>query len=235
MMRLDKYLSLVTKYSRSELKKIIRSGRISVNGSNVNTPEFKVNEETDEIVLDGETLGYKKNVYYMLNKPAGLLTATMDKKKETVLDLFPPELKKRLFPVGRLDLDTEGLLILTDDGAFGHRMESPKHNVKKVYLAEATGELVGNYREMIEGGIEFQDFTAKPAEIEILKAEGNEYTVKLTISEGKFHQVKRMLHAVGIDVTYLKRVRIGTLDLDESLAPGEFRELTASDLEKLDQ
>ncbi len=232
MVRLDKFLSENTTASRSDVKKMITAGRVSVDGVIIKRPESKVSE-TSEVLLDGKKVTAVSGLYYMLNKPGDVITASRDKNKKTVLDLFPPEIGKHLFAVGRLDLDTEGLLILTDDGDLCHRLESPRHHVKKTYIAKATGELSKDYKTRIETGIEFKEFTSSPAEIEILSHAGDEYVISLTISEGKFHQVKRMLHAIGVTVTALKRVSVGSLKLDESLAAGEYRELTESEIGEL--
>jgi 16S rRNA pseudouridine516 synthase len=235
MMRLDKFLTTTTKYSRSEVKKIIGKGNVSVNGAVIKSIDFKVNEESDEVSCLGIPCCYKKNVYYMLNKPANYICANEDSKYPTVIELFPEEVRRKIFSVGRLDIDTEGLLIVTDDGDLSHRLTSPKKNVTKVYFAKVKGIAKPEYNDIFKAGIDFKEFTSKPAEYKIISVdEDNEASeVLMYVTEGKFHQVKRMLHHVGLEVNYLKRISIGNLLLDDSLAPGEFRELTSTELEMI--
>lgn len=232
MIRLDKYLTLTTKLSRSEAKKLLSSGRVSVDGVIVKKGDIKIAENA-EVVCDGERCIYKQKLYFMLNKPAGYVSATRDNLHKTVLDLFPEEYAKRIVPVGRLDIDTEGLLLLTDDGDFNHRLTSPNHDVPKVYYTETTGLLLEEHVQVFESGIELEDFTAKPARLEIIEDDtiNNTSKARITVSEGKFHQVKRMVKNVGCEVRYLKRVKIGRLMLDETLRLGEFRELTEEEIE----
>lgn len=226
--RLDKYISNCTAYSRSELKQMIRAGRVEVNGAAALKPELKLDLETAAVFLDGERLLYTEHVYYMLNKPAGLLSATDDGKQKTVIDLFPPELRKRgLFPVGRLDKDTTGLLLITDDGDFAHKLISPKSGIYKVYRAELDGRLNKDAQAAFESGITLADGTkCLPAKLEIL----SDTSCLVSVMEGKYHQVKRMIAACGATVTQLKRLSIGGLLLDEMLKEGEFRPLTEDEL-----
>ena len=192
-------------------------------------PELKVDPENDSITLDGKKLFYSQYAYYMLNKPAGVITATMDKKKETVLDLLDDK-RKDLFPVGRLDIDTEGLLLITNDGELCHRLLSPKHHVDKCYFAKNRSSNSGRCcQKKFEEGIDLGDFTSMPAKLEII----GDCEAKVIVQEGKFHQVKRMFEAVGVTVVYLKRLSMGSLKLDETLAPGESRALTQEELECL--
>ena len=232
MIRLDKYISENYPCARSEAKKIIVSGKVSVDGIVIKKPESKI-DEASEVVCLGKTLKLNKGLYYMLNKPAGYISAVRDDKQKTVTDLFPPEIAGKIFPVGRLDKDTEGLLLMTDDGDFCHRIESPKKGVVKTYYARTEGKISADARERFKSGIEFSDFTSKPAEIEILSEEGANCEVRVKVSEGKFHQVKKMLHAVGAEVVYLKRISVGGLALDEGLASGEYRELSEEEIKLL--
>lgn len=222
-MRLDKYLAQMGAGTRSELKKAIRAGRVTVNGVPVKDASAHVREE-DEICLGGQKIAYEQYVYYMMNKPAGVISATDDPRQRTVLDLIEGQQRKGLFPVGRLDKDTEGLLLITNDGELAHRLLSPKHHVDKVYFARLDGPVGMAERRLFGEGLKVDEtLTAMPADLQIL---GPQSEVKVTIREGKFHQVKRMFAAVGREVLYLKRLSMGPLTLDESLAPGAYRRLT---------
>ena len=228
LMRLDKFLSELGVASRKELRQIIKSGRVLVNGAAVNAPEYKLDPERDTVVLDGETLSYVKFRYFMLDKPPGVLSATEDRRQKTVLDLLPPELQAlELFPVGRLDKDTSGLLLLTNDGDFAHRVISPKSEVEKLYYAKVDGVPDESDAAAFAEGIVLGDGTkCLPAKLEPLG--GGECLV--TVMEGKYHQVKRMLAACGKPVTYLKRLSMGPLTLDDSLAAGAYRLLRAEEI-----
>ena len=229
-MRLDKFISDAAAYSRSEIRKLIRYRAVTVNGSVAQTADFQVSE-SDEVRLNGKIIRYRKYVYLMLNKPPGYLSATEDKHDPVVLDLVPEEWKHfQVFPVGRLDKDTEGLLLLTNDGRFDHALMSPKKKIMKRYYAELDRPAVPPDIETFRAGMTFPDFTAQPAVLEIT---GDPKKVYIEIAEGKFHQVKRMCHRIGKEVIYLKRVKIGTLALDESLNPGEMRELTPAEYQLL--
>ncbi len=226
MIRLDKFLSQMNIGTRSEVKNFIRKGKIMVNGVVCKNPDLKIDEETDRVCCEGSEIIYEKYVYYMLNKPAGVVSATTDKKDKTVLDLIDSP-KKDLFPVGRLDKDTEGLLLITNDGQLAHELLSPKKHVEKTYLAHVTGRLPDDAKDRFEAGLKVdEEFTAMPAKLEILDEndnnQGNVTRVLITIQEGKFHQVKRMVKAVGCEVVYLKRLQMGPLHLDESLKTGEY-------------
>ena len=247
MMRLDKYLAEMGEGTRQEVKAFIRKGRVMVNGVPVKKPEAKVEEGKDQVTLDGRKIPYQKYLYYMLNKPAGVITATTDSRERTVLDLLGEDRRKDLFPVGRLDKDTEGLLLITNDGPLAHRLLSPRKHVDKCYYAKVRGEVTGEDVEQFAQGLflaglgEEKEEKTMPARLEILKtapAAGKEdpgfvSEILLTIQQGKFHQVKRMFQAVGKEVLYLKRLSMGSLKLDPELAPGQYRELTKEEMERL--
>ncbi|NLX64669.1 MAG: 16S rRNA pseudouridine(516) synthase [Clostridiaceae bacterium] len=232
-LRLDKFLKDQGIAVRSEAKSLIKKGLVSVNDIIVKDPGIHVNTEEDIIKVRGVQIDYRQFVYYMLNKPKGVITATQDKKLKTVLDLFPEEIRRRgVFPVGRLDKDTEGLLLITNDGAFAHNLLSPKKGVKKLYEAVLDSYPGEEAIKKFEEGIYIGDnYTALPAKLEYISKDPVRALVE--IYEGKFHQVKRMFKAVGAAVVELKRLRMGDVWLDESLKPGEFRELTNEELLKL--
>ncbi len=222
-LRLDKYLANSRAGSRSEVKEYIRKGRVTVNGT-VCRDNSRYIEETDEVCLDGRRIVYKEHVYYMLNKPAGVVSATEDPVERTVIDLFPPELRKSLFPVGRLDKDSVGLLIITDDGEFAHRFTSPSGHVDKRYLIRTDQPLCVEDAKKFSEGITLADGTTlKSAKLEI--SENDPCQAEVTISEGKYHQIKRMIASCGKTVTYLKRLSMGDITLDPDLEEGEFKEL----------
>lgn len=224
MERLDKIISATGKKSRREVREMVRQGRVLVDGKPAPAADMKVDPQTAVILLDGEPPGYEKFTYVMLHKPAGVLTATEDRRQETVLDLLPPELRRRaLSPVGRLDKDTEGLLLLTNDGQLAHRLLSPKSHVDKVYYARVDGALEPGDIAAFAAGMTLGDgLECLPAGLEILSPT----EALVTLREGKFHQVKRMLAARGKPVLYLKRLSMGRLRLDPALAPGAWRMLT---------
>lgn len=235
--RLDKFLADMGKGTRSQIKEAIRKGRIRVNGEIVKKPENKVAVFQDVIELDGCPVFYVTMEYFMLNKPRGVVSATEDKTYRTVLDLIEEKNRKDLFPVGRLDIDTEGLLLITNDGDLSHKLLSPKKHVDKTYSARCRGMVpetaVGAFKEglLLPDGLK-----CLPASLEILgytTENGTETDIRLTIWEGKFHQVKRMMEAVGCPVLSLKRLTMGPLTLDEALKPGQYRPLTQKELELL--
>lgn len=228
MERLDKVISTQTSYSRKDIKRMARLGDILLNGEICKNSDIKINPEKDTVTVCGENISYKKYVYYMMNKPKGVLSASNDKNAVTVVDIIPDELKrKNLFPAGRLDKDTTGLLIITDDGEFAHRMLSPNKKVYKHYIATLDKELDSSVKEKFENGIVLPDGTVcQKAFFE--KLCDNKALVK--ICEGKFHQVKKMFLSCSYTVLELKRVRIGSLELDEALDMGEVRELTNNEL-----
>ncbi len=231
LMRLDKFMAHVGAASRREAREIIRSGRVSVDGAAVRNPERKFNPEKSAVVFDGRPLHWSRFHYYMMDKPAGVLTATEDARQKTVLDLLPPELRRMgLFPVGRLDRDTSGLLLLTDDGDFTHRVISPGGGVEKLYYARVDGPLTAEDARAFTEGLVLRDGTrCKSAELEIT----GPGECLVTVREGKYHQVKRMLASRGAPVTELRRLRIGALELDAALGPGGFRELEAWETEEI--
>lgn len=230
-MRLDKFLSDMGIASRKELRQIIKSGRVSVNGAAASAPEMKIDPAADEISMDGRRLLYRRFHYYMLDKPTGVLSVTEDRKQSTVLDLVTPEMRRMgLFPVGRLDKDTSGLLLLTDDGDFAHRVISPKSGVEKQYYARVDGSLDAEDVSAFALGLTLGDGTkCLPAKLELL----DEGSCLVTVMEGKYHQVRRMLASRGAPVLELRRLSIGALILDESLGPGGFRELDQTELDKV--
>lgn len=227
IIRLDKLLSDMGYCKRSEAGVLIRSGRLTVNGKK---PESKADTENDIIELDGERIFYKEFVYIMMNKPPGVVSSTEDPRERTVMDLLPERYAKRkLFPMGRLDKDTVGLLILTDDGVLAHNLLSPKKHVTKCYYAETDGFLTAEDIEKFRNGIDIGGYVCKPARLEILEA-GEISKCHVEITEGKFHQVKRMMESVGKTVAFLKRVEFGGLKLDEGLELSEYRELYEHEL-----
>ena len=222
-MRLDKFVSDSSAYSRREIKKLVRYRAVTVNGKVVVNADVQV-DEAAEVRINGKPILYRKYVYLMLNKPQGYLSATEDKHDPVVIDLVPEEYRHfQVFPVGRLDKDTEGLLLLTNDGRFDHALMSPKKKVMKRYYTELDAAALPEDVETFRAGMAFQDFTAQPAVLEITDDPKKVY---IEIAEGKFHQVKRMCQRIGKEVLYLKRTAIGPLKLDETLKPGELRELT---------
>lgn len=235
MMRIDKYLAEMGQGTRSEIKKLIRSGRVMVDGETVKKPELKIDETTQKVSLDGKQIGYAKKEYYMLHKPAGVISATKDDRDKTVLDLITDKKRNDLFPVGRLDKDTEGLLLITNDGELAHRLLSPAHHVDKQYYALVEGELPADAVSQMEQGVTLEDGTVtRPARLELLPEKEGEFTkTLLTIHEGKFHQVKRMFEALGCKVVFLKRLSMGNLVLDPELETGAYRPLTEGELTNL--
>lgn len=232
-LRLDKYLAEMNLGTRSEVKKLITKGQIQVNGTIVKKPEFKLDPIRDRVQYQDREITYVTYEYYMLNKPSGVISATEDKRDTTVIDLIESRQRKDLFPVGRLDKDTEGLLLITNDGALAHRLLSPKKHVDKTYYAKICGEVTKEDIEIFEKGVCIGDEKLTlPAKLVILKS-GAESEIELTIQEGRFHQVKRMFQAVGKEVVYLKRLSMGGLSLDPSLKPGEYRKLTKEEMEQL--
>lgn len=235
MMRLDKYLADMGVGTRQEVKKYIRQGRVKVDGRTAKGPEMKI-EGKQEVVFDNTTIEYEAYEYYMLNKPAGVVSATEDSRERTVVELIESRKRKDLFPVGRLDKDTEGLLLLTNDGKLAHRLLSPKKHVDKCYYAVIDGEVTeADARAFAEGiniGTPEEEEWTRPAKLEILESAVTS-RIRLVIQEGKYHQVKRMFHAVGKEVRFLKRERMGPLCLDNTLKPGEYRALTKEELEQL--
>ena len=233
-MRIDKFLSDMGAGTRTEIKKAIKAGRVSAGGVTVTDPGMHV--AGGEVVFCGRTYLYEPFVYYMLNKPAGVVTATEDRRQRTVLDLIDEPKRKDIFPVGRLDKDTEGLLLITNDGDLAHNLLSPKKHADKVYFVRLSGLVTGEDVTAFAAGLYVDEtLTALPAELVILStdAEKNTSECEITIREGKFHQVKRMFAAVGKEVTYLKRLSMGPLALDPALPVGAWRRLTAEEIRAL--
>ena len=232
MERIDKILSNLGYGTRKDLKNIVKNGMVQVNGITIKDSAMKVDPEKDKIVINGEEIFYREFIYLMMNKPAGVISATFDNNDETVIDLLEVEHQVfEPFPVGRLDKDTVGLLLLTNDGDLNHRLISPKWKVDKVYFAKINQKVTEEDIEKFKHGITLDDgYRCKEAILEIQKASEEGSEIVLTIQEGKFHQVKRMFEAVGKKVTYLKRIEFGTLPLDEDLEEGEYRELTEEEI-----
>ena len=232
--RLDKLLASTGRWSRSEVKRMVREGRVLADGRIAASAEEKYDADAVSLCVDGETVRLRQFVYVMLHKPAGVLSATEDGRGKTVLDLLPEEYRRRgLFPVGRLDKDTEGLILLTDDGLLAHELLSPKKHVDKLYYARVDGALDDGDRAAFESGMVLSDgLHCLSAGLEIVSC-GAVSEALVTLREGKFHQIKRMFAARGKPVLYLKRLAMGTLRLDESLASGAWRELTAEEEKKL--
>ncbi len=229
-MRLDKFLADMGYGTRKEAKGLLRRGAVTVNGCKVEDPGIHVRPEGDVVAVDGREVSYVRHRYYMLNKPAGVVSATEDSREKTVLELLPEKERKGLFPVGRLDKDTTGLLLLTDDGELAHRLLSPKKHVDKTYMVTLDGPVSDREVEMFAEGLPVdRDFTAMPAEL--LPLPDNKASV--TIHEGKYHQIKRMFEAVGRKVLRLRRISMGSLVLDETLAEGTYRRLDEEEEKRL--
>lgn len=228
-MRLDKFLAHAGIGTRKEVKEFIRKKRVSVNGVIQKKDDVKIDELKDEVCVDGEVIRYQQFVYYMLNKPQGVVSATVDSQYKTVLECFDCYLPDDVFPVGRLDIDTEGLLLISNDGQLAHRLLSLKYHVDKTYYVKCEKEITDDMVKGLSQTIELKEEVYQPGVVEVISKD----ELYLTIQEGKFHQVKRMLHHVGNEVVFLKRVSFGPLKLDESLLPGEYRELSEEEIERL--
>ena len=234
-MRLDKFLKETGVCSRSDVKKILKNGSLSVNGKIIKNADFKVDENNDEVIYNGNRIEYQKFIYVMLNKPAGYLSATEDKNQMTVLDLVSEYRHKELFPFGRLDKDSVGLLILSNDGKLAHDLLSPKKHVDKKYYLKVKGKLIDEDVESFKNGIALEDgYICKSAILEILNSDEISECYA-TISEGKFHQLKRMFKAIGKEVIYLKRISFGNIILDDNLKEGEYRILSDEEIFLLKQ
>lgn len=230
ILRLDKMLAHLGYGSRKDVKRIIRKGEVLVNGEVCKDDDFKVDSDIDEVVVFDESVSYSEFVYIMLNKPSGVVSATFDNFKQTVIDLVSEYEKQKIFPVGRLDIDTEGLLLITNDGMLCHNLLAPKSHVDKKYYVEFSGQFKQEYYEAFEKGITLDDgYVTLPGQIKLIDSNKAE----VIIHEGKFHQVKRMFLALNMEVTYLKRITFGSLVLDESLKLGEYRLLTEKEIEDL--
>lgn len=230
VMRLDKYLADMSFGTRKEVKLLIRQKRVQINGEIATSPEYKLNENSDKVVVDGKEVVYQKFIYYMLNKPAGYVSATRDDINPTVMELIDGRPGKNVFPMGRLDKDTEGLLILTNDGKLASSLLLPGHHVEKTYYVQVEGALDEDDVRSFQEGMDIGDEKpAKPAKLEIIKSDARSEAM-VVITEGRYHQVKRMFAKRRKPVLYLKRIAIGGLKLDDSLKPGEVRALTADEV-----
>lgn len=235
-MRLDKYLSECTGKTRSQVKTLVKKGLVTVDGVPAKSPDMKIDETSSAVTMDGKTLSYEKYVYYMLNKPEGYVSATNDNLHKTVIDLLSGENTRDLFPVGRLDIDTVGLLLITNDGALSHDLLSPAKHVAKTYEAILDGIVTDEDITMFKTGVDIgEEKLCKPATLKVVDIDENKghSRVYITITEGKFHQIKRMANAIGMDVLFLKRLSMGSLVLDPALSPGEYRRLTEDELNSL--
>lgn len=231
--RLDKYLADMGLGTRSQVKQFINKGQVSINGEICKDSGYKVNRSIHKVMYQGKEIGYEEYEYYMLNKPVGIVSATTDRDCKTVLDCLKDKKRKDLFPVGRLDKDTEGLLLITNDGALAHNLLSPKKHVEKTYYARIDGIVTEEMVKQFATGLDIgEESLTLPAKLKIIEA-GEISQIEVTIVEGKFHQVKRMFHAVGTEVIYLKRLSMGTLRLDDTLETGQYRPLTTQELDML--
>lgn len=233
-MRLDKFLAEVGLGSRKEVKQLIKKGQISVNQQIEKSDKKQVEPEKDQIAFQGEPLHYQEFYYYLLHKPAGVVSATEDSRDRTVMDLFAPvDYRSDLFPVGRLDKDTEGLLLITNDGQLAHELLSPKKHVEKEYFAKVAGVMTVEDQQRFVEGILLDGEKTLSAELLIDETTADSSKVRIILHEGKFHQVKRMVKACGKEVTYLKRIRMGDLELPSGLVKGNYRLLTAEEIASL--
>ncbi|WP_409226751.1 pseudouridine synthase [Gudongella sp. SC589] len=232
--RLDKVLANMGVGTRKEVKEMVKAGMVTVNGKVMKASDFKVDVEEDEIICGGKRIRYREFIYLQMNKPKDMVSSTDDPRESTVVELLDDFHRNfRPFPVGRLDKDTEGLLLITNDGKLAHDLLSPKKKVDKAYLARIEGRLTEEHVEEFGRGILLEDgYHTLPAELRIISS-GPVSTAEITIQEGKYHQVKRMVGALGMRVSYLKRIRMGPLHLDQSLEPGQYRELTEEEIRLL--
>lgn len=234
MERLDKFIASRGELSRREAQKRIKCGEVTLNGKVCISPEKKLDPDSDRVELNGQAVCAERHIYIMLNKPAGVVSATKDSREKTVIDILPPELKRGgLFPAGRLDKDTEGLLIITDDGDFAHKILSPKKHVEKKYIAKLDGRITADTVRRFEQGITFSDGTqCMPAKLEIDEKSGG-FTGTVTICEGKYHQVKKMFAVCGLKVVHLQRISVGNLYLDGKLPIGSAKKLSKLDIDAI--
>lgn len=233
--RIDKIISSQMNISRNDARSLIKGGSVSCDGSVVTDSAFKADAEKSEIAVNGKPLFYKEHIYIMMNKPEGVVSATNDPKTKTVIDIVPESMKrKNLFPAGRLDKDTVGFMLITDDGDFAHRILSPSKHIEKTYVAHLRDVLSGEGKAILENGAVLSDGTeCMDARVKIIDDDGKK--VEITIREGKYHQIKRMFASVGNEVVFLKRIAMGGLLLDDSLLPGECREISAKELEVIEK
>ena len=240
VMRLDKLLAMLGEGTRSEVRSAVRAGRVTVDGQAARDAGMQVDALTSRVCVDGRPLEYRQQRHVMLNKPQGVLTAARDPRQQTVMDLLPPLYRAMgCMPAGRLDKDTEGLLVITSDGQLAHQIISPRHEVGKVYLAHVDGPLGDADVKAFAAGLHIDDadgaFDARPAALEVLSSGETQSVARVRVTEGKYHQVKRMFAARGVQVTYLKRLQIGALLLDSALLPGQWREMTDAEIALLRQ
>ena len=235
MERIDKIIASQGQYSRSEVKKLVKDGRVTLDGKVIKSSDVKADPNLNDIAIDGKSIGYKKHLYIMLNKPQGVVSATEDTDHTTVIDLVPKSLKRDgLFPAGRLDGDTVGFVLITDDGDFAHKILSPKNHIMKTYHATLQRPVTQDDIDAFRNGIELKDGTLC-LEAQVRPIEGDEPMAEIKICEGKYHQVKRMFAALGNKVVFLKRVKMGDLPLDESLEEGQCREITPEELKLIEE
>lgn len=233
-MRLDKFLVENRIGSRSQVKEYIKKGMVQINDMPARKPEEKIDEHKDQISFQGKAIQYEKFCYIMLHKPAGVITATEDRNDQTVMDLLPAAYKKDCFPVGRLDKDTEGLLLVTNNGELAHQLLSPRKHVDKQYFIRTDGQITEEMVTKLESGIDIGDEKITlPAKVTLIASQKEGSELLLTITEGRYHQVKRMIQALGQKVVYLKRLSMGTLQLDQGLAKGDYRFLTEQEVQNL--
>lgn len=233
ILRLDKLLAAVGAGTRSEVKNLVRKGQVTVNGEICKKADRKIDADSDCVTVNGREVSYSKYEYHLLHKPSGCVSATKDNVHQTVMDYIVSDRKGELFPVGRLDIDTEGLLLITNDGELAHQLLSPGRHVQKTYYARISGKVTQEDADAFAQGVDIgEEKPTLPASLRILTS-GETSEIELTICEGKFHQVKRMFQAVGKEVIYLKRISMGTLALEETLPAGESRRLTQTEIEKL--
>lgn len=231
-LRLDKYLAEMGLGTRSEVKKLLRQGQVLVNGQKMKSPEYKIEPGEDKVEAQGKEVSYVKYEYFMLHKPQGVITATEDRGQKTVMEFIRSGKRKDLFPVGRLDKDTEGLLLITNDGELAHRLLSPKRHVDKTYFVRLKEPVEESHIERLETGVDIgEERLTLPARLSRISQDRKELCI--TIQEGKFHQIKRMFQAVDNEVLYLKRLSMGSLTLDDRLRPGEYRALTEEEITRL--
>ena len=226
--RIDKWVSDSSEYSRKEVKNFFKYNKIKLNGEVVKKSGLIVDTDDDIVSLFGKEMIYEEKVYIMLNKPSGYISSTIVEGEKTIMELLDLKYQRRLFPIGRLDKDTEGLILLTNDGRYSHQLTQPNKKVSKIYYVEVDNALEDKFIDSFLNGVDIGDYFTKPAVLKII----DETTCTLEIQEGKFHQVKRMFKAVGCEVTYLKRIQIGKLELDKKLKNGEYRKLNKEEIEK---
>ena len=235
MERIDKIIASQGQYSRSEVKKLVKDGRVTLDGKVIKSSDVKADPDKNDIAIDGKSIGYKKHLYIMLNKPQGVVSATEDTDHKTVIDLVPKGLRRDgLFPAGRLDGDTVGFVLITDDGDFAHRILSPKNHIMKTYHATLQRPVTDEDINAFKNGVELKDGTLC-LEAQVNPIDSDKPMAEIKICEGKYHQVKRMFAALGNKVVFLKRVKMGNLSLDESLREGQCREITSEELKLIEE